>query len=266
MTTLRTASIALVLSASSFLALGCNGSKSGGPSGDPSSRTGSVESALSKPTGNVDSGSAKNAIVSSRGEIDLQAFNDVLGAVAQNQASANVSLQKCVKASGDTMTGQQGSNVQAQGTIDVACATSGQGSGEIDFDTKVQTSGSGSDVLADITFKKVCKGDVCVDGSLATKVSAGAQGASIVMSLQGDITNGGQTQHVDIGTKVTAGEMGANVEVVSFDDNGDSVKVSTATSAATGSVKVTGANGEFDCSFDSFGGTGKCSGNASFNW
>lgn len=265
MTTLRASSLALLLVASSFVTGGCNGGKSGKPSGDPESRTGAVESALSKPTGNVDAQSAKSSIVSARGYVDIETFNDVLTYVAQGQANAGA-LAKCSKTTGGTMTGQAGSAVDAQGSVDIGCATNNEGSGELDFDVKVKSSQTGSDVLADITFKKVCKGNVCIDGSLATKVSAGAGGASVILSLEADVTNDGKTEHVSIGTKVQAGTEGTSVEVVSFDDNGDSVVVSTATSASQGSTKITGANGTFECSYDSFGDTGKCSGDASFNW
>jgi hypothetical protein len=249
--------VSFVVSAS--LLTGCG--KSGKPSGDPESRTGTVESALESPSGTVDSGTAKFSLVHSQGQSEMAVFGALLDSISIGKSG---DLGKCASGTGSVAAGA----TSASGSVDVACALPGEGSGRLDFSTEVKSDSSGSSVYAELDFHKVCKGSVCVDGSIASKVEASGAGSSVVTSVSADITRDGKTMHVDLGAKVNAGVNGSNASVVLFDDNGDSYVVSSAVGGANaaGSTKITGANGTFSCDFNAGGDKGKCSGDASFSW
>lgn len=251
MNALRTLGL-VSIAAGSFSLVACSGG--GIASKSPEERVDAVKSAISKPSGQVDAVHAKLALEASLSQSQFQTAGAFLQGIP-GLTSGSVDA-KCVSGS------------STDGKIDVGCSSGGKASGSVEVKVNVSAGASGSSELVEEKFDNVCENGTCLNGSLVVSVEASAQGSATIMQGSIDLDQNGKKSHGDWGTSVSTGAGGAKVDLVVFDDAGDSYVVSASVSAenATGKVTIKGANGEFSCQYDGGGETGSCSGAATFNW
>lgn len=254
MNALRTLGLASLF-VGSFALVACDGSGGGSlESKTPEERVDAVNSGLSKPSGEVNGPHAKlvlEASQSASGFQSISSFLDGIPGLSQTQVNA-----ECATGS------------SSDGKVDLSCSSNGKASGEVSFKVSASAGGDATNALVEVTFDNVCQDDRCLDGSMVVSAETSATGTKTISQGSLDMTEGGETTHGEWGLAVTTGLSGVSVDVVVFDDAGDSYVLSTSVSAADASGKVTikGANGEFSCSYDGGGVSGSCAGSTEFSW
>lgn len=220
------------------LVVGCDG---GEPS-DPHDQLGLVKEAIEAPTGNVDATSMKTIAADfealSRANAAISAYNYAGGASAECTSGSDV---------------------------DMACATQGELTGSISYTIEaLAVSASSASATVIVDYDNVCAGEVCVTGSAIVEANTSEASTTTSLALSVDLTEGGATSHLFLGEDASVDQDGASVKVVVFDEEIASYVLEAETSAEGSSVSVVGANGSFQCSVSSAGGS--CSGDASFSY
>lgn len=226
---------------------------------DPDERIGAVESALTDPTGTVDESTAPTIAGGFEAQLDLGSIMGFLQDVPGLGDLGSIGIGGL----GSTGCSTGGSST---GDIDLSCSSDGAAEGKATYDVAVSAGASGASTIVTVTLDGVCEGSTCIDGSLAVKASASASGASVIIDADFDLTEGGATRHRHVGVSTSAGALGSVIDVVIFDDGGDSYVVHTAAGASGTSIEIQGDNGIFSCSYSAEGASGSCSGSASFTW
>jgi hypothetical protein len=124
----------------------------------------------------------------------------------------------------------------------------------------------------DLTYNHVCLTadgmQSCMDGDGAVKVQVSGGAMSVVMGA--DLTSriGKNTLDVKFGMELAMSSAGTETKILVFDEQGDSFVVvfEGTTGAASGSVRVIGANGTFKCTLGADGASGSCTGAGSFSF
>lgn len=246
MNTLRTLGSFAVLASTLALAA-CDGGGSSS-TGTPAERIDAVKSALSKPSGKLDATSAPGVIAGLQAQLDLSGISALLqglGTTASIPASCGT-----IDATG--------------GTVDLSCTSDGKATGKVTLEVQAGASGSGASAYVSMTLENACEGGTCIDGTLVTSTEASASGAKVILDADFDATTAGATKHAHLGVSTSTGAAGSTVDVVVFDDAGDSFVVHTAVDAGGASVDIEGANGSFSCSHS--GAKGSCTGAGTFSW
>jgi hypothetical protein len=255
----------VTLVTSSLLVAACTASSTS--TSDPTARTGAVQSAFSQPTGTVGAASAELVISHSQSVPDLETLTGYLGAVP---GLGGLSAALGVQGLPGGLPGLPGASclggASTSGTVDLSCSSGGAATGSASFEVDA-SSGSGSAVSdVSITLTGACTGGTCFDGTLAIHSAAASSGAAVVIDADVEVTRSGATDHVHFGLQAGAVGQAGKVDLAVFDDAGLSYVLDVAAGAGSGSVSLQGVNGTFSCTYDAGGGTGSCSGSASFSW
>lgn len=246
MNVLRTLGLASIF-VGSFSLVACSGG--GIESKSPEERVDAVESAIKSPTGTVNAESITTVLESSQ-SIETYGSMQFLNEIFGSKFDA-----KCLSGSA------------TDGKVDASCATGGKATGEVSFQATVVASGASQSVTFSMTLANVCQDGTCLDGSLASVVNVSEGSTKTTVQGSFDMTKGGVTKHGDWGTTVSTGQGTGSVQIVTFDDAGNSYVLGASVAAdGTGSVTIKGANGEFSCSYDGGGAKGSCTGAGEFEW
>jgi hypothetical protein len=152
----------------------------------------------------------------------------------------------------------------AGGSVDLSCSSGGKATGKVTFEVQAAASAGGGSVYVSMTLENACDGTTCLDGTLVTSTEASAGGASVILDADFDATAAGATKHAHLGVSTSSGAAGSKVDVVVFDDGGDSYVLHVSEAGGTASVDIEGANGSFSCTAS--GAKGSCTGSGSFSW
>lgn len=278
---------ALTAAALSFTALtGCADDESSkGLGQDP---IGSVKSALSSPTGEVDEDSAPEVLSQSTAQDALDHFSSYafipgLDAFGNIDGFVSTDLDQVEEVDdlddlddldnlddlddaddlgdlGDLSACLNGTELS--GTLDVRCASDGAASGSIGY----QVQQNGANVSVELTYANVCEDDLCASGTLLVDASVSEASATVTVAADFDVTQSGDSFAAQWGAQISASAAGASVEWVVFDGEGDSYVLSATATDAGGSVSITGENGTFSCDYSDAGSAGSCAGSGEFSW
>lgn len=220
------------------LVVGCDG---GEPS-DPHDQLGLVKEAIEAPTGTVDATTMKTIAA------DFEALGRASAAISAYNYAGGASVE-CTNGS----------------DVDMACATQGELTGSISYTVEAMAvSGNSASATVIVEYDNVCAGDVCVTGSAILEANTSEASTTTSLAISVDLTEAGAARHLFLGEDASVDQDGASVKVVVFDEEIASYVLEAKTSAEGSSVSVVGANGSFQCSVSSTGGS--CSGDASFNY
>lgn len=186
-----------------------------------------VEQAAASPSGTVDSGTLPG-LVDAYDDFELATLGGELPGGLDIDFEA--AIASC--ASGD----------DANGTVDMTCASDGEYTGSVSYEIGVE----GSTSYVYFTMAGLCSDELCIDGEGAVKVAASSDGASSVVAGNLTITRDGSVDELRYGVSVVTGGLGVTTDVVLW-HNGQSYVVSTSFGADGASYVVSGANGEWSC-------------------
>ncbi len=238
----------VVVVSSVLASLAClAGCSSSGEPTDPHDQLAAVKSALAAPSGTVDATSMRDVSKLYASMTDASAVLGSISVIGSQKAQA------CL----------QGSH--SSGAYDLACATSGQLSGQLSFEVDGAVSAGQAQATYVAKFENACSGSTCVTGSVIVEATVAQSSVDTTVAFSADVTKNGQKTHLYFGEQATVSNGSATAKVVVFDGHDDSYVVDASVGAAGASYSVSGANGAFQCSLSAAGG-GQCSGSASFSY
>jgi hypothetical protein len=239
----------LALAMAGVTEVGCSGAGTVSPTAiEADTQIATVQSALSTPTDQVSSTTAKSLMTHVRSyQRMLPAFSALL-ALETPQANA------CMSGS------------PAGGTYDLGCLTHLQIMGQVVFQASGSTVDGAFQGRLTGNLENVCSGEACANGSAVIDYAPSASGSGSVATLAVSSTIAWQGEVDDFSFGVQ-GDVGGQLQskVAYIDANDRSLVVDGADSASPGPYAVSGADhGTFQCMFGT--DSGQCSGPTTFSF
>jgi hypothetical protein len=228
-------------------ATACSSGTSGSSAAEE--KIGEVDDAIATPTGTLDATTAPKVFVGFDAQTDFNGMSDVFAGIG---ATGSIDA-KCVSGATDT-----------SGTVDVSCSSNGAATGSISYDIAASVGLSGVGAYVTMNLSNVCKAGVCMTGTIYTGTTTGTGGNKATTAAEVDITKDSAKKHVHFGVQTATGLGASSADIAIWDDAGKTYAIHVSTSSAGAEVSIEAANGKFSCSSE--GGTGSCTGSASFTW
>ena len=241
------------LSASAAVMVGCGNDATS----EAKSITDPVSEAVSSPTGHLSASTAKDVFKSAHSSGSASVATSFIpggtGAPASPDA-AGASYAACTSSSSDG------------GSVDIACATGGEGSGSVSYHFAGTLGASGYALVWELDDACIKAFDLCLDGKGAETISGSAPDLRVVSAGDLTFTAGSASLDLRYGYELDESASGSKTSFVIFDSKGDSYVLSASASGDSGEVTVKGANGTFQCSWSAAGEQGSCEGSGKFSW